>query len=139
MKVTFDENGYVNGWCMVGDNGGEEFDTPEDFDKFLDCYGAFKLAEGKLVFDEDKDKADQHEIEQSLLRDRREKECFSVVNRGWIWYSCLTLSQWRELRIWYLDWLDVTKTGVVPERPSWIDSIDSSRIPLTPVGFSLIS
>ena len=26
MKVTFDENGYVNGWCMVGDNGGDEYD-----------------------------------------------------------------------------------------------------------------
>ena len=31
MKVTFDENGYVNGWCMVGDNGGTEVDVPEYF------------------------------------------------------------------------------------------------------------
>ncbi len=30
MKVTFDKNGYVNGWCMVGDNGGEEYDPPEE-------------------------------------------------------------------------------------------------------------
>ena len=91
MKVTFDESGYVNGWCMVGDNGGKEYDPPEDFDA----------------------------------------ECFSVVNRGWIWYSTLTLSQWRELRNWYIAWLKVTETMTPPERPSWVDDIDTSRIPLT--------
>ena len=49
MKVTFDENGYVNGWCMVGDNGGDEYDPPEDFDAFLDNCFCYKLSEGKLV------------------------------------------------------------------------------------------
>lgn len=60
MKVTFDENGYVNGWCMVGDNGGEEYDPPEDFDSFLDNCFCFKqpaqeakcLAEGKTDISE---------------------------------------------------------------------------------------
>ncbi len=131
MKVTFDENGYVNGWCMVGDNGGEEYDPPEDFDRFLDCFESFKLADGKLVFDSEKDDADRLESEKTSLRERREKECFSVVNRGWIWYSTLTLSQWRELRTWYIAWLKVTETMTPPERPSWVDNIDTSRIPLT--------
>ena len=45
MKVTFDENGYVNGWCMVGDNGGDEYDPPEDFDAFLDNCFCYKLSE----------------------------------------------------------------------------------------------
>lgn len=57
--------------------------------------------------------------------------CFSVVNRGWLWYSTLTLSQWRELRTWYISWLKVTETMTPPERPSWVDDIDTSRIPLT--------
>lgn len=131
MKVTFDNNGYVNSWCMVGDNGGEEYETPEDFDTFLDNCFCFKVIDGKLVRDKDKEKADQLDEQKASLRTRREKECFSVVNRGWIWYSTLTLSQWRELRSWYLAWLDVTDTLTVPERPSWVDNPDYSRIPLT--------
>ena len=135
MKVTFDENGYVSGWCMVGDNGGEEYDPPEDFDGFIDRFDVFKLVNGKLVRDEEKEEADRLETELAALRERRETECFSVVNRGWIWYSSLTLAQWRELRTWYLAWLNVTATKEIPERPAWIDSTDSSRIPLTPLGF----
>ena len=116
MKVTFDENGYVNGWCMVGDNGGEEYNPPENFGEFLDNCFCFHLSDGKL---------------KTSLRVRREKECFSVVNRGWLWYSTLTLTQWRELRTWYISWLKVTETMTPPERPSWVDDIDTSRIPLT--------
>ena len=135
MKVTFDENVYVNGWCMVGDNGGEEYDPPEDFDSFLDHFDVFKLIDGKLVRDKDKEESDRQETELASLRERREVECFSVVNRGWIWYSTLTLTQWRELRTWYLAWLNVTITKEIPERPAWIDNTDTSRIPLTPIGF----
>ena len=78
-----------------------------------------------------KEETDQLEEQKSSLRVRREKECFSVVNRGWIWYSTLTLSQWRELRTWYIAWLRVTETMTPPDRPSWVDDIDTSRIPLT--------
>ena len=131
MKVTFDENGYVNGWCMVGDNGGKEYDPPEDFDAFLDNCFCFKVDNGRLIHDGEKEEADKTALEQADLRERREKECFSVVNRGWIWYSTLTLSQWRELRAWYIAWLKVTETLDVPERPAWVDTINSSRIPLT--------
>ena len=136
MKVTFDENGYVNGWCMVGDNGGEEYDPPEDFDSFLDNCFCFKIVDGKLEKDMEKEAADVLEQTRTALREQREAECFSVVNRGWIWYSTLTLAQWRELRTWYMAWLKVTETLTVPERPSWVDDTDSSRIPLTP-GFFL--
>ena len=37
LKVTLDENNYVTGWCMVGDNGGVDVDLPEDLDGFMDC------------------------------------------------------------------------------------------------------
>lgn len=135
MKVTFDENGYVNGWYMVGDNGGEEYDPPDDFDSFLDRFDVFKVVNGKLVLDAEKAETDRKALELATLRERRETECFSVINRGWIWYSCLTLTQWRELRTWYLAWLNVTNTLTVPDRPSWLDNVDTSRIPLTPLGF----
>ena len=65
MKVTFDENGYVNGWCMVGDNGGDEYDPPEDFDAFLDNCFCYKLSEGKLVRDTEKEETDQLEEQKS--------------------------------------------------------------------------
>ena len=149
MKVTFDENGYVNGWCMVGDNGGIDVEpsgahyhrTAALFadhigldDLFLDRFSGFKLEDGKLIYDKDKDDADQLEEKKADLRLLRDKECFSVINRGWIWYSCLTLTQWRELRTWYLAWLNVTTTLTIPDRPSWIDTVDTTRIPLTPFG-----
>ena len=134
MKVTLDESGYVNGWCMVGDNGGIDVDVPEDFDSFLDRFEGFKLVDGKLVLDKEKEDANRLNPEKAGLRARRESECFSVVNRGWLWYSCLSTSEWQELRSWYLAWLNVTNTMTVPERPSWIDSLDTSKIPLTPFG-----
>lgn len=54
------------------------------------------------------------------LRRRREKQCFSVINRGQIWYDTLTESQKAELRVWYKAWLDVTKTLVEPQKPEWL-------------------
>ena len=135
MKVTFDKNGYVDGWCDIGDNGGVEVYPPEDLEHFIEQFASFHLVNGKLVLDEEKEQADHLQFRQDELRMLREKECFSVINRGWIWYSSLTLSQWRELRNWYLAWLNVTKTMTIPDRPSWVDNIDTSRIPLTPMGF----
>ena len=132
MKVTFDENGYVNGWCMIGDNGGMELELPDDFDTFLDRFSGFKLDDGRLVFDKAKDDEDRLEEQRSDLRLRRETECFSYINRGYMWYSALTLLQWIELKRWYLAWLRVTETLTPPDKPSWIDSVDTARIPDAP-------
>lgn len=59
---------------------------------------------------------------QSLveLRVRREHECFSIINRGKLWYDNLTEEQLLELQIWYDKWLNVTQTKLIPEKPSWI-------------------
>ena len=132
MKVTFDENGYVNGWCMIVDNGGMELEPPDDFDTFLDRFSGFKLEDGRLVFDKEKDDSDRLEEQRSDLRLRRETECFSYINRGYMWYSALTLLQWIELKRWYLAWLRVTETLTPPDKPPWIDSVDTTRIPDTP-------
>ena len=100
----------------------------------MDCFTGYKVVDGKLVLDEEKDAAVKLEVRREELRKLRDVECFPVINRGWFWYLTLTLSQWRELRSWYLAWLKVTETLTPPERPDWIDSTDSSRIPLTPGG-----
>lgn len=58
--------------------------------------------------------------ETEELRRRRQEECFSVINRGELWYSRLTEEQKAELGVWYQAWLDVTDTKAVPDRPAWL-------------------
>jgi len=62
------------------------------------------------------------EDEILVLRKRRETECFSVINRGKIWYNCITDEQLGELNSWYQKWLNVTETMVVPVKPTWINN-----------------
>ena len=64
-----------------------------------------------------------HEEKQFIdfLRHLRENECFSIINRGQLWYAGLTTSQIEELQTWYADWLDVTETKIIPEKPTWLD------------------
>lgn len=54
------------------------------------------------------------------LRAKREVECFKFINRGQLWYDTLTEEQKAELKKWYIAWLDVTDTLVVPNKPNWI-------------------
>lgn len=55
------------------------------------------------------------------LRLERESECFSIINRGQLWYDNLTLQQREELKTWYEQWLDVTETRVMPTKPEWLE------------------
>lgn len=65
------------------------------------------------------------------LRRRREKECFSIINRGQLWYDCLSFEQKGELNSWYHAWLNVTETHIVPNPPTWInDKIEREEIRL---------
>lgn len=54
------------------------------------------------------------------LRDRRDCECFQIINRGQFWYDTLSDTQKEELRNWYQEWLDVTETKIIPEKPEWL-------------------
>ena len=73
--------------------------------------------------DEYKAKADEFKARSELnaLRRRREEECFSVINRGALWYDRLTEAQKAELDEWYEAWLNVTETKVVPNTPIWLN------------------
>ncbi len=55
-----------------------------------------------------------------LLRAQREVECFEKLVKSPYWYANLTELQNIELKQWYHDWLDVTKTKIVPTKPSWL-------------------
>jgi hypothetical protein len=54
------------------------------------------------------------------LRRKRFGECFTVINRGTAWYNTLTEDQKIELQQWYEDWLAVTETKNIPEKPYWL-------------------
>lgn len=62
-------------------------------------------------------------VEENILNNlrlKRENECFPVINRGELWYQTLTESQKTELKKWYNDWLNVTDTKIVPQKPQWL-------------------
>lgn len=54
------------------------------------------------------------------LRDMRDVECFSIINRGQLWYNILTAEQYDELQVWYKAWLDITETKIIPKKPEWL-------------------
>lgn len=54
------------------------------------------------------------------LRFRRETECFTIINRGVLWYSSLSEEKKHDLKTWYESWLDVTQTFLIPKKPSWV-------------------
>ena len=55
------------------------------------------------------------------IRRRREEECFSIINRGNLWYDTLTDEQKAELRVWYHAWLDAPQTMAIPTKPTWLE------------------
>ena len=56
-----------------------------------------------------------------VLRKKREEICFSIINRGKLWYDSLSSEQYQELKDWYKKWLDVTETNIIPETPKWLN------------------
>lgn len=63
----------------------------------------------------------KEEVDLMTLRYERLNKCFSIINRGKLWYDSLTPQQLEELKEWYEKWLDVTETLVIPTKPAWLD------------------
>lgn len=127
MQIRLKDN-YVESYAFVGgiEGGIEVCDlSPEVFADFSLHHTAYKLAEDgrTLVLDADKRDADVDAAALSALRTRRETECFAYINRGQLWYARLSASQLAELSAWYIKWLDVTRTRVIPDRLSWLDEL----------------
>ena len=99
-------NGYYNIGRIVEDE--EDIVTAYDNKRYLK--GTEPAKPQELI--------DQELLEE--LRQQREEECFSIINRGQVWYSTLTEEQLAELQTWYKAWLDVIETKVIPEKPRWI-------------------
>lgn len=128
MKIKFDENGYISEWSCAPNDGkhivlmdgieinGDRYDFGERFEK-IKCYKKFGNG---IVFDEALYAEKTAAAETAMLRARREKECFKIIDRSVFWYDSLTNAQKEELRAWYTDWLNVTDTKIIPTQPSWL-------------------
>lgn len=122
MKVLLDEQGYIHSYAVIGDLvDGIDLPDPKDTIHFEKNFNAYKVRDGTAVFDEARSAALHDETEKQNLRNRRQTECFAFVNRGQLWYAMLSVKQLAELTVWYKDWLKVTETKVVPERPAWLE------------------
>lgn len=87
--------------------------------------GCYRFIDGNIIKDIP-DEAISYAYNESVknsFRERREEECFPIINRGRIWYDRLTEEQLAELRAWYNAWLNVTETLIIPEKPSWLENL----------------
>lgn len=122
MQVLCDDRGFVLSFAFIGNLvEGLEVPDPEDLELFMHRFYAFRHENGKLVYDQQKYEEEQTEEKKTEYRRRRETECFSVINRGQLWYEGLTISRLIELRAWYKAWLEVTETMVIPAKPTWLE------------------
>lgn len=122
MKVKINEQGYITDYALIGDLvDSVEVTDPGDALHFEDNFTSYRVRDGTVTFDEERLKAITEETALNDYRKRRETECFSVVNRGTLWYEDLTQKQKSELKKWYKEWLKVTETKVVPEKPAWLE------------------
>lgn len=121
MQIITDNDGFVLSFAYVGDlMGGIEVQEPADMEQFLHQFYAYRLQDRELVYNGNAYQKHLDEEVKAEYRQRRETECFSVINRGQLWYEGISIQQLLELRQWYKDWLEVTETMVVPEKPTWL-------------------
>ena len=114
-------DGYVSSYALEGNlTDGIEVTEPTDITHFEKHFTAYRIRDGNLEFDEDKEKENKLEALRQTLKLRRETECFSYINRGQLWYDRLSEEQKSELDKWYSDWLKVTDTLSAPKKPEWL-------------------
>lgn len=121
MKVKLDNDGYIEQYVLVGENPecDVEITEPENFDVWH--FHAYRVIDGICTLDKDKISTLDLEAKKNEIRQRREKECYAVINRGQLWYEDISLPHLVELRQWYKAWRDAPATLVIPERPEWLD------------------
>lgn len=116
MKAILDDKGFITSFALEGEIAdGIELANPEDIDHFLAHWQSYQAQDAKAHFDEEQDTALAEKTEKETLRQRRQTECFTFVNRGQLWYATLSVKQLAELAAWYTAWLKVTETKNIPE------------------------
>ena len=124
MQIKLNEKGFITDFAIVGTiEGGIEVNEPKDIEHFMEHFTAYKVKNNAPDFDSEEDNKIETENTKQALRQRRQTECFSYVNRGQLWYATLSVKQLAELTLWYKAWLNVTETMSVPERPAWLEEL----------------
>lgn len=126
MKVKLDGNGYIEEYVLLGENPvcTIEVEEPENFDSWH--FNVYHVVDGVCVFDEEKLNEQNLKAQKDEIRARREKECFSYINRGTLWYNKLTPEQDAELQTWYDAWLEAPETLVIPKKLEWLDNLTNT-------------
>lgn len=132
MRIYYNGDGWV---CHrvpynFSDEAGFIEVSEEEYEKTLATKRnfAWKVVDGELVNVRIANNTDEENLEK--LRDMREWECFSIINRGVLWYNTLTTEQQQELNTWYQAWLDVPQVyletkptdieTIIPAKPNWL-------------------
>lgn len=115
-KVYVNNLGYLAGPSV--ENATTEVEVTEEIAEKLSSWPLGKIWRYNK---ETKNFSLESSCDEGELRTLREIECFSVVNRGFMWYLSLTDAQKTELQTWYQAWLDVTETEEIPEKPTWLN------------------
>lgn len=113
-RTPLEENEYVYGFLIEEDM----FSFCNRHPRLTD--GGYFLVDNKIVENVEETQKCLVNREKMRLRELRESECFTIVNRGQLWYASLTAVQMQELTNWYQAWLDVTDTLTVPPKPEWL-------------------
>lgn len=123
MKILLNENGYVSSYATIGDilDSIEVDENLIDIQDFEENFESYYYENGTLIKSYIREEELVIERQKDELRIQRQRECFSIINRGQLWYNSLTEEQLNELNIWYKEWLNVTDTFIIPTKPSWLE------------------
>ena len=122
IKYAIDENGFLTGeWAIAGG-----FANQIELENELERIDLNLQWDGTHLIKRVNPKVEEKALQE--LRDLREKECFSIVNRGAAWYAMLSDVQKEELNAWYKEWLDITEKyqqginieTIIPKKPNWL-------------------
>lgn len=116
VNYTTNELGYIDSWQAYPFDPTLPFIEVENPQEEI-ILNYTRLINGKLVVEKERY---EHDRLVETIRERRQIECFSIVNRGEVWYNLLTTEQKAELQQWYEAWLDAPETLIIPEKPHWL-------------------
>ena len=122
MKILLNENGYVSSYATIGDilDSIEVDENLIDIQDFEENFESYYYENGTLIKSYIREEELVIERKKDELRIQRQRECFSIINRGQLWYNSLTEEQLNELDIWYKEWLNVTDAFIIPTTRSWL-------------------
>lgn len=114
-KVKINEDGFVAS-PYIKDANIEVEVNDELYASLMTCQIGknWKLQDGEFIIVDI--------LEDKVIRERRNIECFGVIdNRSPLWFNHLSEDRKQELNVWYEAWLSATETKIIPEKLEWLE------------------